>query len=95
MILGRIWQVDTSEMIREENSWVESPSGYGMQRFVFKTIRPETKSSIQTLFFSQRFSSVVLRKDVRMLQLEHVYPKAYNFSCTIIYSNPKTKDKTL
>ena len=30
-----------------------------------------------------------------MLQLEHICPKAYNFSCTIIYSNPKSKDKTL
>ena len=45
------------------------------------------------LFFSQRFSSVVLRKNIRMLQLEHVCPKAYNFSRTIIYSNPKTEDK--
>ena len=38
------------------------------------------------------FSSI--KKNIQMLQLEHVCPKAYNFSCTIIYSNPKTKDKT-
>ena len=35
------------------------------------------------------FSSI--KKNIQMLQLEHVCPKAYNFSYTIIYSNPKTK----
>ena len=45
-------------------------------------------------FFHQRFSSIVLRKNARRLQLELVCPKAYNFLCTMMYSNPTTKVRT-
>ena len=41
------------------------------------------------------FSSLVLRKNAWRLHLELVCPEACNFLCTIMYNNPKNKDRTL
>ena len=44
-------------------------------------------------FFKRFFESIVVRKNT--LQLELICLEAYNFLCTVMYNNPKTKYRNL
>ena len=79
-------------IILESSNAPYSNRWFMLQTWMGPQASSNTFSQLTILFFFQRFSSIVLRKNAQRLQLELVYPKAYNFLCTMMYNNPKCWD---
>ena len=82
-------------IILESSNAPYSNRWFMLQTWMGPQASSNTFSQLTILFFFQRFSSIVLRKNAQRLQLGLVCPEAYNFLCTMMYNNPKTKDRTL